>query len=86
MSSVPVSPKGPEVRDLAVDDHGGFQGGCRQFVVYTDETIDVAGRTARRGGYPLHHWLKHWEPIRKWVDWPVSGGPDQDGGDDDGKA
>lgn len=63
---------GKEVRvlDLAVDDNGGFQGGCRQFVVLTDEQPPPGPRSyqpwqGRR--YALWAFLENWEPTGRYV-------------------
>ena len=58
---------GKEVRvlDLAVDDQGVFQGGCKRFVVVTDEPNPPGppspGQRDTRG-WSLDQWLLHWEP------------------------
>lgn len=64
------------VVDLFVDDNGGFQGGCRRFVVQTDEALPpgppAPPRKGRRNArcHDLASWLLHWEPVGRWVDWP----------------
>lgn len=72
------------VVDLAVNDHGGFQGGCRQHVVITDEPgppgppspRDLSGRGPRGANvYPLWSWLEHWEPTGRYVDWNAEAEP-----------
>lgn len=68
------------VTDIAVNDHGGFQGGCRQHVVITDEPgppgpppVPDARRDRDRGprGHNVHSlwsFLEHWEPAGRYVD------------------
>lgn len=66
------------VTDLAVNEHGGFQGGCRQFVVITNEpgppgpppVPDARRDRGPRGHnvHPLWSWLTNWEPTSKWVE------------------
>jgi hypothetical protein len=53
------------VLDLAVDDRGGFQGGCRQFTVVTDEPGPPGYKT--RGPYSLDSFVQHWEPTGEHV-------------------
>jgi hypothetical protein len=53
------------VLDLAVDDRGGFQGGCRQFTVVTDEAGPPGYKT--RGPYSLDSFVQHWEPTGEHV-------------------
>lgn len=62
---------GKEVRvlDLAVDDDGGFQGGCRRFVVVTDEPLPPGPpRPGQRDtrAWSLDQWLLHWEPTGRY--------------------
>lgn len=67
--------------DLAVNDHGGFQGGCRQHVVVTNQegppgpppVPDARRRDSGPRGHnvhPLWSFLVHWEPTGHYVDWP----------------
>jgi hypothetical protein len=49
------------VKDIAVDDNGGFQGGCRRFVVITNED-GPPGYPFGPRAYELERWLEHWEP------------------------
>lgn len=67
------------VTDLKVNDHGGFQGGCRQFVVVTNEPgppgpppVPDQRRMRDLGPrghhvHPLWSWLQHWEPTGEFV-------------------
>lgn len=60
------------VKDLDVDEHGGFQGGCVRFVVITNEPpppgpICVRGWDGQR--YSLQTFLEHWEPTGKYVEY-----------------
>lgn len=54
------------VLDLGVDDRGGFQGGCRQHTVLTDEPGPPGYRGARNP-MPLWSFLEHWESTGRWV-------------------
>lgn len=63
------------VMDLAINDHGGFQGGCRQFVVVTDEPpppgppLPPPIRSKGPLGanvYALWSFLQHWEPTGEY--------------------
>lgn len=66
------------VKDLAINDHGGFQGGCRQHVVITDEAPPPGPPSpppprnrGPRGAnvYALDTWLRNWEPVGRYIDW-----------------
>jgi hypothetical protein len=66
------------VEDLAVNDHGGFQGGCRQHIVITNEEpppgLPAPTLRDRRGvrGHNVHGlwaWVEHWEPTGRYVPW-----------------
>lgn len=68
------------VVDLAINDHGGFQGGCRQFVVITNEPprpgppappAPMRRTHGPRGAnvHALWSFLQHWEPTGDRVPW-----------------
>lgn len=54
------------VVDLAVNERGGFQGGCRQFVVVTDEDFPPPMR-GRGRVWALWSFVEHWEPTGAWI-------------------
>lgn len=59
------------VRDLVVNDDGGFQGGCRHFVVLLDEPPPPGPPHPNLRGWPGKEWglggfLEHWEPTGKF--------------------